>query len=605
MTETINKILGVIRLFRKAFSRHTKKLILMIVLGFVGGFLGGIGIGAIIPLFYLITNQAGIGTDLISNIISGIFGFFHLPLSLPTIITLMIVLFASKALFLYIASSLNAKIYVDYELETRERLFKKTLESDWPYLMRQKIGYLDAVLMNDIGGTSGALHNLSAAILTGTSLITYAIIAINISIPITLTTLVLGLILFICLKPIFYKVRKLTGKTSETIKELSHHINQHIIGGKTIKSMSLEKNVLEKGVSYFEDLKNIRLEQHKYSLFFNTFLEPISLLLIIIIFLASHRNPSFNIVTFIAIIYLVQKMFSFIQSIQAKFNLINESLPLINLLISYEKELDKNQEFKGGNKKFSFNRNIELKNVSFKYSSGQDIIKSLNLYINKGEMTAIIGPSGAGKTTIIDLILRLLRPHQGEILIDSLNVNDIDLKSWRDNIGYVSQDIFLLNDTIENNIRFYNNSLSHEDVIETSKSANIYDFIETLPDKFNAIVGERGIQLSGGQRQRIVLARALARKPQILVLDEATSALDNESEHKIQEAIKNLRGKLTILVIAHRLTTVTHTDKILVLKDGIIAEEGSPQELLNNPESYFYKNYNLDKEPEMVSKLLS
>src|SRR3989344_3934248 len=332
--ETLNKIIGVINLFRKAFSRHTKKLALMIFLGFIGGFLGGIGIGAIIPLFYIITNQAGVGTDSISQIILKIFNFIHVPLSLPAIITLMIFLFVAKAVFLYIANYINSKIYVDFELETRERLFKKTLETDWPYLMRQKIGYLDGILMGDVGGISGALNNFSAAILVGTSLITYAIIAINISVPITLTTLGLGLVLFMSLKPIFYKVRKLTRKTSETIKEVSHHINQHIIGGKTIKSMSLEKNVLDRGVFYFEDLKKIRMEQFKYSLFFNTFLEPISLLLIIIIFLTSYKNPSFNIVTFAAIIYLVQKMFSFIQSIQGKFNVINESLPLINILVS-------------------------------------------------------------------------------------------------------------------------------------------------------------------------------------------------------------------------------------------------------------------------------
>lgn len=597
MVETINKIFRVIVLFRKAFSRHTKKLILMIAFGFIAGFLGGIGIGAIIPLFYLITKKAGTGADPISGIILRVFEFIHIPLTLSSIITLMIALFVFKALFLYIANALNVRVYVDYELETRERLFKKTLEADWPYLMRQKIGYLDGVLMDDVGGISGALHNFSAAILTGTSLITYAVIAMNISVPITFATLGLGLVLFLSFKPIFYKVRKLTKKTSDTIKALSHHINQHIIGGKTIKSMSLEKNVLDKGFDYFENLKDIRVKQHKYSLFFNTFLEPISLLLVVIIFLVSYQNPDFNIVTFVAIIYLVQKMFSFIQSIQAKFNLINESLPLINILVSYEKELDKNKEFKGGNKKFSFNTSIEFKNISFKYPGGQEnIISSLNLSIKKGETVAIIGPSGAGKTTIIDLILRLLRPDQGEITVDDSDVNNINLKSWHENVGYVSQDIFLLNDTIENNIRFYNDSLSRETIIDASKSANVYDFVESLPKKFHTVVGERGIELSGGQRQRIVLARILARAPQILVLDEATSALDNESERKIQEAIKNLRGKLTILIVAHRLTTVTHADKILVLKDGVISEEGSPQELLNNPESYFYKNYNLDKE---------
>lgn len=595
MMKTLSKIFGVIRLFSKAFSRHAKKLALMTLLGFIGGFLGGIGIGAIIPLFYIITNQSGAGTDSISQTLSKAFEYLHLPLSLASIITLMIFLFAAKAIFLYIANYINSKIYADYEFETRERLFKKTLETDWPYLMHQKSGHLNHILMGDIGGISGALNNISAAILTGTTLITYAIIAINISVPITFTALGLGLVLFLFLKPVFYKVRKLTIKTSETNKKLAHHVNQHITGSKTIKSMSLEKNVLDQCVSYFEDLRNIRLEQFRYSLLFNTILEPISLLFIIIIFLVSYRNPTFNIATFAAIIYLVQKMFSFIQSIQSKFNGINEALPLINILVGYEKEVEKNREFRGGNKKFRFDKTLEFKKISFEYSEGQNIINSLDISINKGETVGIIGPSGAGKTTIIDLLLRLLRPKNGEILIDGANADEIDKKSWHDNIGYVSQDIFLLNDTIENNIRFYNNSLNRVDITEAAKSANIYDFIETLPEKFQTLVGEQGIQLSGGQRQRVVLARALARKPPILILDEATSALDNESEHKIQEAIKNLRGKLTILIIAHRLSTVMHSDKILVLKDGVITEEGSPQELLNNSQSYFYKNYNIDK----------
>lgn len=596
MITAFKKVLGIISLFRKAFSSHTKKMILMISFGFVGGFLGGIGIGAIIPLFYIITNQAGAGTDSISNLISKIFGFLHLPISLLSVIALMAFLFIAKAVFLYIANYISTKIFVAYELETRERLFHKTLHTDWPYLMNQKTGYLNDILMGDVGGIAGALNSMSAAVLTGTSLITYAIIALNISIPITLATLGLGALMFFLFKPVFYQIRKLSGNTSETIKKLSHHLNQHITGAKTIKSMSLEDEVYLKGVANFHELKDMRLKWSRYGILLNTFVEPVSLGLVVAIFLTSYQSPDFNIATFVAIIYLVQKMFSFIQSIQGKFNAINEALPLINILVSYEKDVDKNREFPSGHKKFIFNNALEFKDVSFGYAENPNIIDSLNLSIKNGEMVGLIGPSGAGKTTIVDLILRLFRPRNGELLIDGANIDEIDKKSWHEKIGYVSQDIFLLNDTIENNIRFYSNSLSEKDVVEASKSANIYDFIETLPDKFKTIVGERGVQLSGGQRQRVVLARILARKPCILILDEATSALDNESEHKIQEAIKNLKGKLTILIIAHRLSTVMHSDNILVLKDNSIVEKGSPQELLQDSESYFYKNYNLDKE---------
>src|SRR3990167_4306359 len=387
--ETLNKIIGVINLFRKAFSRHKKKLALMTFLGFIGGFLGGIGIGAIIPLFYIVTNQSGIGTDSISKIIFKIFEFIHLPVSIPTIILLMAFLFITKAVFLYIANYISSKIYVDYELETRERLFKKTLETDWPYLTHQKTGRLNDILMGDVGGASGALNSMSGAVLTGTSLITYAIIAINISVPITLATLGLGAFLFFLFKPIFYQVRRLSGTTSETIK-----------------SMSLEGQVFQKGMIYFEELKNIRLKWSRYGILLNTFVEPVSLGLVVAIFLTSYRNPDFNIATFVAIIYLVQKMFTFVQSIQGKFNIVNETLPLINIIVTYEKEIDKNKEFAEGNKQFIFNRTLEFKNVSFGYAEGQDIVSLLNLYVNKGEMIGLIGPSGAGKTTTVDLLLR-------------------------------------------------------------------------------------------------------------------------------------------------------------------------------------------------------
>ena len=169
------------------------------------------------------------------------------------------------------------------------------------------------------------------------------------------------------------------------------------------------------------------------------------------------------------------------------------------------------------------------------------------------------------------------------------------MNDWREHVGYISQDIFLTNDTIANNIRFYRDSISEDDIVDAAKKANIYDFIKTLPDGLNTIVGERGIQLSVGQRQRVAIARVLVKKPSILLLDEATSALDNESEMQVQKVIEKLKGDTTILVIAHRLSTITNSDKLLVIEEGVISEKGSPKELLKDKESYFYKVYNIRK----------
>ena len=177
--------------------------------------------------------------------------------------------------------------------------------------------------------------------------------------------------------------------------------------------------------------------------------------------------------------------------------------------------------------------------------------------------------------------------------MDKQFIEDIRLRDWRKKVGYVSQDIFLANDTIFNNIRFFDEFISKEQVIQAAKMSHSWDFIQDLPEKFDTVVGERGLRLSVGQRQRIALARVLARNPEILILDEATSALDNESEAAIQRSIESLRGKVTVIAIAHRLSTILDFDKVMVLNDGKIVEQGAPRELLKDTNSQFYKIYTL------------
>jgi ATP-binding cassette subfamily B protein len=234
---------------------------------------------------------------------------------------------------------------------------------------------------------------------------------------------------------------------------------------------------------------------------------------------------------------------------------------------------------------------IEFKNVAFKYSEEKFVLSNINLIINPGETMALVGPSGGGKTTLCQLIPRFYEVTKGEILIDGINIKDVKIKSLRENIGMVQQDIFLFTGTIKENILYGKPGAKDTEVIKAAKNANIHDFILSLPERYDSYIGEKGIKLSGGQKQRISLARAFLKNPAILILDEATSALDSEAEIIIQQALEKLTMGRTVLVIAHRLSTIKNANQIVVLTDEGIKEKGNHDELITR-DGLYAKLYN-------------
>jgi subfamily B ATP-binding cassette protein MsbA len=244
---------------------------------------------------------------------------------------------------------------------------------------------------------------------------------------------------------------------------------------------------------------------------------------------------------------------------------------------------DEGKEFapKSGVPFHGLKNEIQLQDIELQHSKDlKAALKHLTVSIPKGATVAFVGASGAGKSTLLDVLLGLYAPTKGEIKVDGFNLKSFTTGSWRDRLGVVSQDSSVFNDTIEENILFGLENKSKEEIVEAAELAGLREFIETLPDKYDTIVGERGYRLSGGQRQRLALARALIRQPEILILDEATSNLDSHSEFLIQTALEKLHSKQTILIVAHRLSTIVHADRIYLLHEGSIAEEGTHTELL-------------------------
>jgi ATP-binding cassette subfamily B protein/subfamily B ATP-binding cassette protein MsbA len=256
----------------------------------------------------------------------------------------------------------------------------------------------------------------------------------------------------------------------------------------------------------------------------------------------------------------------------------------------------------GGRNFDRLNKGIRFINVDFRYSEDdRAVLRNVTFNLNKGTTTAIVGPTGGGKSTIADLIIGLYRPTVGNIVVDGIDLEELDFQDWRTKIGAVEQEVTLFNKSVKENISIFNKYATMDKITKAAQKAYAHEFISQLPNRYDTVIGDKGFKLSGGQRQRIGLARALLRNPEILILDEATSALDSETERLIQQTIEKLHNTLTIVVIAHRLSTVESVDQIIVVEKGQIAELGTKHELLEK-DGYFARLWKLQRQLETGDK---
>ena len=283
---------------------------------------------------------------------------------------------------------------------------------------------------------------------------------------------------------------------------------------------------------------------------------------------------------FIAYIGVFSQILQPAKAISTATSGIQRGLASAERILSLLQTSSKIKDKKNAKELTAFLQGIEFKNVNFSYEQ-EIVLKNINLTIKKGEMVALVGQSGGGKSTLADLIPRFYDPTHGQILVDGDDLRDVTQESLRKQMGIVTQESILFNDTVFNNIAFGETTATAEEVIKAAKVANAHEFISRLPNGYNEIIGDRGVKLSGGQRQRLSIARAVFKNPSILILDEATSALDSESEKLVQEALTNLMKNRTSIVIAHRLSTIQHADKIIVINNGEIVETGTHEELVN------------------------
>lgn len=404
----------------------------------------------------------------------------------------------------------------------------------------------------------------------------------------------------IAISVIMKKTKRIAKQATQEASDFISKLNESLQSIKIIQSYCMEKFETKRMKGRLTNLFNLQMKSVKTTTMTTPIIESLSGLIMagIIIFggwqIANGYLTTGGFITFLGAWVSVYKPLK---------SLLGFRVQLQTALVSAERVyeiIDTKPSIKDSDDAIELKNvvgDIEIKNVSFEYEAGKPIIKNLNITIPHGKTIALVGASGGGKTTIVNLIPRFFEPTSGEILIDGVNIKKYTQSSLRKNTSLVSQDIILFDDTIRNNIAYGKgendfDTVSDEEIFEASKSANAYDFIMNMSEGYNTKIGEKGVRLSGGQKQRISIARAIIKNAPILLLDEATSALDTESEHEVQTALDNLMKNKTTIVIAHRLSTIKNADKIYVIENGEVVESGTHDELIKKNGEYS-KLYNM------------
>ncbi|WP_282155435.1 ABC transporter ATP-binding protein [Cytobacillus gottheilii] len=488
----------------------------------------------------------------------------------------------------YFAQWVSSKILYDI----RDRLFVHIQKLSFKYYANTRAGEVISRVINDVEQTKTfVVTGLMNLWLDVSTIIIAVIIMFNMDITLTIVSLILFPFYAFSVKYFFGNLRKLTRVRSQALAEVQGYLHERVQGMAVIKSFATEdyeqgnfdrqnSNFLQKAIDHTK-------WNAKAFAVVNT-ITDISPLLVIGYAGYQVIQENISLGVMMAFIAYIDRLYAPLR------RLVNSSTTLTQSIASMDRVfelLDEKYDIDDAPNAVEckeVNGHIQFKDVSFKYNENEeDVLKHINLDIQKGETVALVGMSGGGKSSLVGLIPRFYDVSDGSILLDGKDIRSFKVRSLRDKIGMVLQDNILFSESVKTNILLGKPEGTDEEVIQAAKVANAHDFIMSLPEGYDTKVGERGVKLSGGQKQRIAIARIFLKNPPILILDEATSALDLESEHLIQESLEELAKERTTFIVAHRLSTITHADRIILIEHGQIMEEGSHDELMKKQGSYY------------------
>ncbi|WP_151736840.1 ABC transporter ATP-binding protein [Paenibacillus tengchongensis] len=480
----------------------------------------------------------------------------------------------------YVAIS-NVDIQQTYSRQLRYEAYSALLRARWSFFLNKRTSDLINIMTTEtarvMAGISCFLQFISSLLFT----VVQIAFAFWLSPKMTLVVLVCAGLLSFFSRRFIHKAKKLGGRSTQLGQQYLAGITDQLNGIKDIKSNNLERSRLAWLHEFTGEVKKEQLDYTRLRSGSQMMYKMSSTLLIAVIIFVSFRFLHAEGPNLLLVILVFARLWPTFATLQSLAEQLASVMPSFKLLQELQEETRRAEEHgmeAAGQAivPMTLKDRLEAHNINFRYhpDDEQYSLRQVNVTIPANKMTAIVGPSGAGKSTLVDLLMGLMQPETGEILADGEPVTGGRLLAYRRSIGYVAQDPFLYNATIRDNLLMIKPDASEEELWEALEFASSADFVRKLPQGLDTLIGDRGIRLSGGERQRLVLARAIIRKPSILVLDEATSALDTENEKKIQEALERLKSTVTVIVIAHRLSTIRGADQILVIDQGRVIQQG-------------------------------
>lgn len=580
--------------FLRKFHGYAGRILYINLLGMMLiGLLEGVGILLLIPI---ISVTEIVSIDMEGTPLSGLLQDLQsIPyaMSLPAILCLYVLLTVGQSFIQRRIAIQNTVIQHGFSRYLRLETYSGILHSNWAFFLNKRksdlIHVLTAELARVSAGVNTFLQLMSSLVLT----LIQISLALWLSTQITLFVLLSGAVLLVFSRSFLYRSLQLGKRTKELGESYLSGITDQIQGIKDIKSNTLEDSRMGWYRGITERMMQEQVEYSKLNTKSQLYYKISSSILIALFIFISVKMFNAQAAQLMLIIVIFSRLWPRVTGIQAAMQQIIATIPSLKAVIELHKDCKDAREVSEYNytnvRPLSINKEIQCSQVHFRYDQKENLyaLRDVNIVIPSNQMTAVVGPSGAGKSTLIDLLMGLNQPEKGQIVVDGVPLTSENLLSYRKIISYVPQDPFLFNTTIRENLELVLPGVTEKEMWEALEFSSAAEFVKKLPQGLDTLIGDRGVRLSGGECQRLVLARAILRKPSILILDEATSALDSENESKIQEAIDRLKGRMTIIVIAHRLSTIRNADQVVVLEQGRVIQSGGFHQLAKDKRGLF------------------